>query len=50
MQVYGADTIDYEYTIDEQGLIDTNQVTDRNGNVTEYTYDDFGNVIQKHQF
>ncbi|MDD3145378.1 MAG: DUF6531 domain-containing protein, partial [Candidatus Gracilibacteria bacterium] len=46
-QTYGNGTIYYDYTLDTNNKITKNSVIDREGNVIDYYYDDFGNTIKK---
>ncbi|MDD2907836.1 MAG: polymorphic toxin type 33 domain-containing protein [Candidatus Gracilibacteria bacterium] len=46
-QTYGNGTIYYDYNIDTNNKITKNSVTDREGNVIDYFYDNFGNTIKK---
>ncbi len=45
-QKYGNGTISYTYTLSGASVA-ANQVTDRNGNITNYVFDSFGNTLSK---
>ncbi|MGE4444338.1 MAG: RHS repeat-associated core domain-containing protein [Candidatus Altimarinota bacterium] len=46
-QIYGNGTIYYDYTLDSNNKVTKNSVTDREGHIIEYFYDNYGNTIKK---